>query len=50
MVFECSLRNLARHWWLTPVILAAQEVEIRRTVIINWTGQIVRKTLSQKYA
>jgi hypothetical protein len=27
-------RNLAaRHWWLTPVILATQETEIRRIMV-----------------
>jgi hypothetical protein len=25
--------HLARHWWLTPVILATQEAEIRRIVV-----------------
>jgi hypothetical protein len=24
---------LARHWWLTPVILATQEAEIRRILV-----------------
>jgi hypothetical protein len=32
------------HWWLTPVILATQEAEIRRIVV--QLGQIVHKTLS----
>jgi hypothetical protein len=34
----------ARHLWLAPVILAAQEAEIRR----DCGGQIICKTLSQK--
>jgi hypothetical protein len=25
--------GVARHWWLTPVILATQEAEIRRIVV-----------------
>jgi hypothetical protein len=24
---------LARHWWLTPVILATQEAEMRRILV-----------------
>jgi hypothetical protein len=36
------------HWWLMPVILAAQEAEIRRTVIQSQPRQIVHKTLSPK--
>jgi hypothetical protein len=26
-------KKLAEHWWLTPVILATQEAEIRRTEV-----------------
>jgi hypothetical protein len=26
-------KKKARHWWLTPVILATQEAEIRRFVV-----------------
>jgi hypothetical protein len=38
--------NSVGRWWLTPVILAIQEAEIRR----SWfkVGQIVCKTLSRK--
>jgi hypothetical protein len=39
---------LARHWWLTPVILATQEAEIRRTVVQSQPRKIVHETLSQK--
>jgi hypothetical protein len=35
-------------WWLTPVILATQEAEIRRIVVPSQSGSIVLKTLSQK--
>jgi hypothetical protein len=42
-----SLR-LARHQWLTPIILAIQEAEIRRIGVQHQLGQIVCKTLSQK--
>jgi hypothetical protein len=39
---------IARCWWLTPVILATQEVEIRRIVVRSQPGQIVHKTPSRK--
>jgi hypothetical protein len=32
-----------------PVILAMQEAEIRKTEVGSQLGQIVHKTLSQKY-
>jgi hypothetical protein len=33
-MFSLSLEVvLARHWWLTPVILAIQEAEIRRIMV-----------------
>jgi hypothetical protein len=31
----------ARHWWLTPVILATQEAEIRRIEVRRQPRQIV---------
>jgi hypothetical protein len=33
--------------WLTPVILAAQEAEIRRFTVQSQAGQIVRKILAK---
>jgi predicted transcriptional regulator len=39
----------ARHRWLTPVILATQEAEIRRVEVRSQPGEIVHKTLSGKY-
>jgi hypothetical protein len=46
---------LARHWWLTPVILATQEAEIRRILVRSQPRQIVlryclKKTLHKKRA
>jgi hypothetical protein len=38
----------ARHQWLTPVILATQETEIRRIAIRSQPGQIACEILSQK--
>jgi hypothetical protein len=35
-------------WWLTPVILAIQEAEIRRIMVQSQPGQIVCEILSQK--
>jgi hypothetical protein len=34
----------ARQWWLTPVILATQEAEIRRTVVQSQSEKIVLET------
>jgi hypothetical protein len=33
-------------WWLTPVILATQEAEIKRIMAQSQLGQIVHETLS----
>jgi hypothetical protein len=38
----------AGHQWLTPVILATQQAEIKRITDQNQPGQIVCKILSQK--
>jgi hypothetical protein len=35
-------------WWLTPVILATQEAEIRRTEVRSPSKEIVQETLSLK--
>jgi hypothetical protein len=42
-------KNKARHQWLTPVILATQEAEIRRIAVLSQPKQTGHKTLSQKY-
>jgi hypothetical protein len=49
MVNLTNQNRRARHPWLTPVILATEEAEIRRIVVQNHPGQIVHKTPSQKY-
>jgi hypothetical protein len=41
-------KDIARRWWLTPVILATQEAEIRRITVRSQPRQIVLETLSQK--
>jgi hypothetical protein len=38
----------SQRWWLTPVIPATQEAEIRRTVVQSQPRQIVCETQSQK--
>jgi hypothetical protein len=38
----------ARHWWLTSVILATKEAEIRRIAVQSQARQIVLYTLTQK--
>jgi hypothetical protein len=45
-----KIRILAGCWWLTPVILATQEAEIRRITVRSQPGQIVLKTVSGKYS
>jgi hypothetical protein len=41
--------QLAGRWWLTPVILATQEAEIKRIVVRSQSRRIVLETLSRKY-
>jgi hypothetical protein len=41
-------RNTAGNQWLTSVILATQEAEIRRITVQNQPRKIVHETLSQK--
>jgi hypothetical protein len=41
-------KKRAGHRWLTPVILATQEAEIRRITVPSQPAQIVCETLSQK--
>jgi hypothetical protein len=45
---ETLLRISSQRQWLTPVIQATQEAEIRRITVRSQPGQIVLKTLSQK--
>jgi hypothetical protein len=48
---NCPNKNISiqsRSQWLTPVILATQEAEIRRIMVQRQPGKIVHKTLSQK--
>jgi hypothetical protein len=33
LLFLINICNTARRWWLTPVILAIQEAEIRRIMV-----------------
>jgi hypothetical protein len=47
-IFILKISFLTRHWWLTPVILATQEAEIRRLEVQSQPRQIVCKTLSRK--
>jgi hypothetical protein len=52
-VLNCNSNALrkeeaTRHQWLTPVILATQETEIRRIMVRSQPRQIVHETLSQK--
>jgi hypothetical protein len=40
--------GVAGRQWLTPVILATQEAEIRRIKVRSQQGQTVQETLSEK--
>jgi hypothetical protein len=39
-----------RHWWLTPIILAIQEAEIRRIVVTSqpWASSLPQEPISKK--
>jgi hypothetical protein len=45
---DINKTNLAGPWWLTSVILATQEAEIRKIAVQSQPEQIVLKTPSQK--
>jgi hypothetical protein len=47
---ESSEEEIARHLWLTPVILATWEAEIRKMVVQSQLRQIVCEILSQKWS
>jgi hypothetical protein len=40
--------NVARCWWLTPIILATQKAEIRKIMFGSQPRQIVCETLFRK--
>jgi hypothetical protein len=41
-------KSLVGHWWLTLVVLATEEAEIRRIAVQSQPRQIVPETLSCK--
>jgi hypothetical protein len=43
---HCKKRSQARHWWLTPIILATREAKIKRIMFGGQPWQIVHETLS----
>jgi hypothetical protein len=47
-LFQKVKNKEAGCWWLTPIILATQEAEIRRIMVGSQPRQIVYETLSQK--
>jgi hypothetical protein len=47
-VFLSKILFLARCRWLTPVILATREAEIRRVLVGSQPGEIIHDTLSRK--
>jgi hypothetical protein len=40
-------QRVTRHWWLTPVILATQEADVRRIMVRRQPRQIVPETISK---
>jgi hypothetical protein len=48
LIVSFKIRIFAGYRWLTSVILATQEAEIRRIMVQSQPGQIVQETLSQK--
>jgi hypothetical protein len=42
---QAKMGNVAWQWWLRPVILATQEAEIRRIMVLSQPGQTVLETL-----
>jgi hypothetical protein len=49
IVLRCfQNQGFARHQYITPVILATQEAEVRRIMVQSQAGQIVHETVSQQ--
>jgi hypothetical protein len=46
--FIWIINKLAGHQWLTPIILATKEAEIKRIKVQSQPGQTVLKCLSRK--
>jgi hypothetical protein len=47
-VFKRERKSSWACWWLTPLILATQEAEIRGITVLSQPRQLVCKTLPQK--
>jgi hypothetical protein len=47
-LFSLNILTQAASWWLTPVILATQETEIRKIVVLSQLGKYFVETLSGK--